>query len=97
MLTVALDASPENGLRLTASEKAARVKEIRAEILAMERQEEAMIEAAAAEGTIIERRVRADPLAVLDVRLVPRPDTADAPKPVRVARNPAIVRGDAPR
>jgi len=66
-----IDAMPKAELELSAADKEARIAEIRAALLEMERREEAMIEAAAKyEGQIIERRVDADPLAVLGVDIV---------------------------
>lgn len=68
-LYAAIDAAPEPELALTAKDKAARVAEIRAQMLELEFQEQAAIDFAAREGISITRRPFANILAVLGLTL----------------------------
>ena len=67
-----IDALPEPRLALSASEKQERFAELSADLDKLERTEEALIEAAHAEGREIARRPTASPAAVLGVRMVKR-------------------------
>lgn len=71
-----IDALPENKSALTAQDKEARVSELKANLDALERMEEALVEAAIAEGIDVMRRSNASPLAVLGVAFaVSKPKT----------------------
>ena len=86
-MTEALDelvdaALPDDGEAMTTADQQKALAEIGAEIEALGRQEEALIEAAFAGGVDILRRSGADPACVLGVRL------RVAERPVRPARRP---------
>jgi|APCry1669192522_1035417.scaffolds.fasta_scaffold01145_8 hypothetical protein len=77
-LDAEIDALPASPLALSAADKAARLDELSAALLALERDEEASIASSAQE---IARRPQADPRAVLGVALVTaKPKAADAAK-----------------
>jgi hypothetical protein len=55
---------------MAAADKAAAIEQLRAELLNAERAEEALVEAALADGNAVERRPDADPRAVLGIAVV---------------------------
>jgi hypothetical protein len=55
---------------MTREDRAARLEQLRIQLLAAERAEEAAIMAAAEQGTVVLRRADADPLAVLGIQVV---------------------------
>lgn len=63
---------------MSADERAAKLLELEAELLAREREEEALIELAEEQGSAIARRLDSDPRAVLGIAI------ARAKKPERV-------------
>ena len=77
-LDAEIDALPVSPLALSAADKAARLEELSAAMLSLERDEEALIAGSAQE---IARRPQADPRAVLGVIIVKKtkmPETAEA-------------------
>ena len=70
-----IDAMPEAALTLTATERAQRIAELSTHIDQLERSEEALIEAAQAQGIEVARRTDCSPSCVLGVRVV-QPNTA---------------------
>ncbi|MCK1547172.1 hypothetical protein IVB12_35935 [Bradyrhizobium sp. 179] len=75
-----IDRIPHPALAMSSDERAAKLLELEAELLARERDEEALIELAEEQGTGIARRLDADPRAVLGIAIA----GARKPKPVRV-------------
>lgn len=69
-----IDALADDSQALGADERATRIAALQVEILALERQEEAVIDAAAVQGVELARRANADPRAVLAL-------SADLPPP----------------
>ena len=65
-----IDAMPEAALTLTATERAQRIAELSVLIDQLERSEEALIEAAQAQGIEVTRRTDCSPPCVLGVRVV---------------------------
>lgn len=66
-----IEAGADGRIALTAADRATRMRELRDELLSLERREEALIEAADDEGQIIARRVLEYPEAFLGVTLSP--------------------------
>jgi hypothetical protein len=66
-LEAEIDAVASDQQAIPAQERADRLAQIAADRLACERREEAVIEAAAEAGTVLERRPDADPRAVLTI------------------------------
>lgn len=64
-----LDKVPKPALTMSSAERASKLAAIEAELLASERDEESLIEASEEEGPVIERRLDADPRAVLGIAL----------------------------
>lgn len=75
-LDAIIEAMPAPALALTPSEKAERLSTIKGKLLELERQEEAIIEAAENDGQDIPRRPNADPRAILGVTIVNRREAA---------------------
>ncbi|WP_038973303.1 hypothetical protein [Bradyrhizobium genomosp. III] len=75
-----LDRLPQPALTLSADDRVAKLLELEAELLARERQEEALIELAEEQGAAIARRLDADPRAVLGIEIA----RAERPKPERI-------------
>ncbi|WP_018322559.1 hypothetical protein [Bradyrhizobium sp. WSM2793] len=75
-----IDRLPQPALALSADERAAKLLELEAELLARERDEEALIELADEQGAAIARRLDADPRAVLGIAIA----RAKKTKPGRV-------------
>jgi len=71
-LDAIIEAMPAPSLALTPSEKAERLAAVKAKLLELERQEEAVIDAAEKDGQDIPRRPNADPAAILGVVIVAR-------------------------
>ena len=71
---------PQPTLAMSADERAAKLLELEAELLARERDEETLIELAEEQGAAIARRLDADPRAVLGIAIA----RAKKPKPDRV-------------
>jgi hypothetical protein len=71
-----VEAMPAPPLALTPSEKAERLAANKVRLLELERQEEAVIDAAARDGLDISRRPNADPAAILGVTIVNRREAA---------------------
>jgi len=69
-LEAEIDAQTNDEFALAAADRTARLAEIDADILSLERQEEVMIEAAEKSGQDIPRRPEASPLAILSVSIV---------------------------
>jgi hypothetical protein len=67
-----IEAMPAPALAVTPSEKAERLSTIKGKLLELERQEEAIIDAAEKDGQDIPRRPNADPAAILGVVIVNR-------------------------
>lgn len=68
-LLAMLDASPEPGFTISTEDREQRLKELGRELLILERQEEAIISAAAEKQQTISRRPNADPRAVLGLTI----------------------------
>ncbi|MGY4433699.1 prefoldin subunit 5 [Bradyrhizobium sp. F1.13.1] len=64
-----LDKAPKPALTMSSAERASKLAAIEAELLASERDEESLIEASEEEGPVIQRRLDADPRAVLGIAL----------------------------
>lgn len=62
-----LDKAPKPALTMSSGERAAKLAAIEAELLASERDEESLIEVSEEEGPVIQRRLDADPRAVLGI------------------------------
>jgi len=75
-----IDKLPQPPLALSADERAARLLELEAELLARERDEEALIEFAEEQALSLARRLDADPRAVLGIAI----PSAKKPKPERI-------------
>jgi hypothetical protein len=75
-LDAEIDAQPKSALALSAVDKAARLEELSAAMLALERDEEALI--ASSPGQEIARRPQADPRAVLGVTIVKKAKMPEA-------------------
>lgn len=75
-----LDKVPQPALTMSSAERASKLAAIEAELLASERDEEALIEHAEEQGLATARRLDADPRAVLGIVIA----TAKKPKPERV-------------
>jgi hypothetical protein len=65
-----IDTMPRAALELSPADKAKRAAELRAELDNLERREEALITAAAELGQVIQRRLNADPAAILGVIVI---------------------------
>lgn len=75
-----IDMLPKPALAMSADERAAKLLELEAELLAREREEEALIEVSEEEGAALLRRLDADPRAVLGIAVA----RAKKPKPERI-------------
>lgn len=75
-----IDRLPKPALALSADQRAAKLRELEAELLARERDEEALIEHAEEQGAAVPRRLEADPRAVLCI-VSP---SVKKPKPERI-------------
>lgn len=76
----AIDRMPHPALTMSSDERAAKLLELEAELLARERDEEAIVELSEEQGAAIARRLDADPRAVLGIVIA----RAKKPKPERV-------------
>lgn len=75
-----IDRIPHPALTMSSDERAAKLLELDAELLARERDEEALIELSEEQGVAVARRLDADPRAVLGIEIA----RAKKPKPERV-------------
>lgn len=64
-----LDKVPKPALTMSSAERVSKLAAIEAELLASERDEEGLIEASEEEGPVIQRRLDADPRAILGIAL----------------------------
>ncbi|WP_407186706.1 hypothetical protein [Bradyrhizobium centrosematis] len=64
-----IDNLPQPALAMSADDRAAKLLQLEAELLAREREEEALIELAEEQGAAIARRLDADPRAVLGIAI----------------------------
>ncbi|HVQ69768.1 MAG TPA: hypothetical protein VMT08_19930 [Bradyrhizobium sp.] len=78
-----IEALPKPALALSAKERADRLAALDAELLALEFEEEACIEASEVEGPVLQRRPDADPRAVLGVTVHQSKRAAAKPERVR--------------
>ena len=68
----AIEALPRNDDALPVSDRASRLAEIEEEIALLETREECLIEHAAKDGIVIERRFDQSPASILGVQIAPR-------------------------
>jgi hypothetical protein len=85
-----IEALPKPPLALSAKARAEKLAALDAELLILEREDETLVEVSAEEGPIVQRRLDADPRAILG--LIPGRRASPAPEPVKQER----IRADAP-